>query len=143
MVLPTPDEVNAMVAAQFPGHGNRCVELGPDWALARRDVGPPDIRPGGYVSGPVQFGLADAALWFLSFAVLGRVEPMAVTPELSIRFVRPAVGDVLWARAHLDSIGRRRLVGTSRIWVDDGGDRPSAIAQGTYAFPVDRPGGSP
>lgn len=142
--LPTPDEVNAMVATQFPGHGNRCVELGPGFALARRDIGPMDIRPGDYISGPTQFGLADASLWFLSFAILGRIEPMAVTSELSIRFVRPAIGQILWARATVDSAGSRRFVGTSRIWVDGCNDRPSAVAQGSYAFPEPPgPGGSP
>ena len=30
-------------------------------------------------------------------AAVGRVEPMALTSELSIRFLRPAIGSVLWA----------------------------------------------
>lgn len=134
---PTPDAVNAMVAESFPGARDRCAQLGPDWALARRDVGPDDIRPGEYVSGPVQFGIADAALWYLSFAVLGRIEPMAVTSELSVRYLRPAQGGVLWARARLESVGRRQLVGSARVWVTDEG-RPTAVAQGTYVFPSER-----
>ncbi len=135
--LPTPEAVNAMVAELFPGARDRCVELGADWALARRDVGPADIRPGNYVSGPVQFGTADAALWYLAFAVLGRIEPMAVTSELSIRYLRPAQGSVLWARARCESLGRRQLVGSARLWVGEHVDRPSAVAQGTYVFPIE------
>lgn len=139
---PAPDAVNAMVAAQFPGARDRCVELGSDWALARRDVTPDDIRPGEYVSGPVQFGIADASLWYLAFAVLGRIEPMAVTGELSIRYLRPAQGTVIWARARVESVGRRQLVGSARVWVADREDRPSAVAQGTYVFPPAARGGS-
>ncbi len=138
---PSPEAVNTMVAAQFPGARDRCVALGADWALARRDVTPEDIRPGAYVSGPVQFGIADAALWYLAFAVLGRIEPMAVTGELSIRYLRPAQGDVLWARARLESAGRRQLVGSARVWIGDREDRPSAVAQGTYVFPPGARGG--
>ncbi len=133
---PTPDSVNAMVTELFPGARDRCVELGDDWALARRDVGPKAIRPGGYISGPVQFAIADASLWYLAFAVLRRIEPMALTSELSIRYVRPAVGSVLWCRAGLESVGRRTLVGSAVVWVDDARDRPTAIAQGTYVFPA-------
>ena len=140
---PTPEQVNAMVAAQFPGIRNRCDALGPDWALARREVIPADIRPGGYISGPAQFALADVAMWFLSFAVIGRIEPMALTSELSIRFLRPAQGRVLWARAALESAGRRQIVASVRIWVDDREDAPCSVAQGTYVIPREGTGPLP
>ena len=134
----TPGGVNAMLADEFPGTGNECVELGLTHALARRDVDPGSLRPGGFVSGPTQFALADAALWYLTFGAIGRVEPMALTSELSIRFLRPATGSVLWGRATLDSSGSRSIVGTVRIWTDDRVERPSAVAQGTYVLPRDR-----
>ena len=136
----TPDAVNATLAAQFPGTGHSCVEVGPSHALARIDLGEMPLRPGGFVSGPTQFGLADAALWYLVFGAIGRIEPMALTSELSIRYLRPAQGSALWARATLDAAGRRNVVGTVRVWCDDREDRPTAIAQGTYALPL-RPGG--
>jgi len=124
-----------MVLQAFPGSGNGCTEIGTDYAIARRVVTPAEIRPGGYVSGPAQFALADAALWYLVFAAIGRVEPMALTSELSMRFLRPAIGDVLWARATLESASRRNVVGTVRVWVDDRADKPTSIGQGTYALP--------
>ncbi len=140
---PTPEQVNAMVAAQFPGIRNRCAALGADWALARREVVPADIRPGGYISGPAQFALADVAMWFLSFAVMSRIEPMALTSELSIRFLRPAQGRLLWARAALESAGRRQIVASVRIWVDNGEDAPCSVAQGTYVIPREGTGPLP
>ena len=124
-----------MVREQFPGSIIECVEVGAAEAVARTVVEPASIRPGGYISGPTQFSLADGALWYLVFGAIDRIEPMAVTSELSIRFVRPALGSVLWARARLDSRGRHTVVGTVTVWVDDRADRPTSIAQGTYALP--------
>jgi uncharacterized protein (TIGR00369 family) len=131
-----PDAVNTMVREQFPGSGSECTELGEGFAVARRTVVPADLRPGGYIAGPTQFALADAALWYLVFAVIGRIEPMALTSELSIRYLRPAIGDELWARATLESRSRRSVVGTVHVWVDDRAGKPTATAQGTYALPL-------
>jgi uncharacterized protein (TIGR00369 family) len=99
-----------MVRDGFPSSANLCAELGEGYAVASRTVDPSELRPGGFISGPAQFGLADAALWFLVFSVIGRVEPRALTSELSIRFLRPAIGETLWARAAVDSAGRRNVV---------------------------------
>ena len=132
----TPDAVNAMVREGFPGSTAWCVELGERHAVARMEPGAEALRPGGFIAGPTQFAIADAALWYGVFVALGRIEPMALTSELSIRFLRPAIGRVLWARATLDAAGRRNVVGTVRVWVDDGEDRPSAVAQGTYVLPA-------
>jgi acyl-coenzyme A thioesterase PaaI-like protein len=131
----TPDDVNRMLASDFPGASAQCVELGPDFAVASSLVADLSIRPGGYVSGPTQFGLADAALWYVSFVAIGRVEPMALTSELSIRFLRPARGERIWARATLETATRRSVVGSVQVWMDDAAHRPTAVAQGTYALP--------
>ncbi len=133
--VPTTDAINEMIGELFPGSNNSCHEIGSGFAVARREISEFELRPGAFVSGPSQFGLADAALWYLVFASTGRIEPMALTSELSIRFLRPAQGSVLWARATLDVAGRRNVVGTVRVWCDDRDDRPTATAQGTYVLP--------
>lgn len=134
--VPAVDAVNTMIGELFPGSSNHCTELTPTWAIARREVSDAELRPGAFISGPSQFGLADAALWYLVFGATGRIEPMALTSELSIRFLRPARGSVLWAKATLDVAGRRNVVGTIRVWCDDRDDRPTATAQGTYVLPL-------
>jgi uncharacterized protein (TIGR00369 family) len=131
----TAAAVNAMVATSFPGTANRCVELGADFAVARLDTHPDMLRPGGFISGPTQFGIADAALWYATFVAIGRIEPMALTSELSIRYLRPAQGSTLFAKATIEKAGRRNVVGTVRVWCDDRVERPTATAQGTYALP--------
>src|SRR6056297_297783 len=132
---PTTTAVNEMIAQLFPGSNNIGDAIGSDFAVARREISDDELRPGAFVSGPSQFGLADAALWYLVFGARGRIEPMALTSELSIRYLRPAQGSVLWARATLDVAGRRNVVGTVRVWCDDREHKPTATAQGTYALP--------
>ena len=134
----TVDAINEMVRSEFPGSRNYCHELGPGYAISRLEASAGDLRPGGLISGPTQFGAADAALWFATFVGLGRMELMALTSELSIRFLRPAIGSVLYARADIDIVTRRSVVGTVRLWCDDEVDRPTATAQGTYAIPLPR-----
>jgi acyl-coenzyme A thioesterase PaaI-like protein len=134
----TVDAVNSMVTEQFPGSRNYCVELGPDFAVAAYDVDDASLRPGGFVSGPTQFGLVDAAFWFVTFVALGRIEPMALTSELSIRFLRPAVGTRIICRATLEAASRRSVVGTAHVWAEERPDKITATAQGTYAIPLPR-----
>ncbi len=130
----SPEEVNRFLAEAFPGTGNECVVLGSRHAVGRAIADPARFRPGGYISGPTQFGLADAVLWYALFGAVG-IEPMAVTSELSIRYLRPAIGSMLYARADLHSVGQRSVVGTVSLWVDDRSDKIVSVAQGTYIRP--------
>jgi uncharacterized protein (TIGR00369 family) len=137
MDLPfTLDEVNAAVAESYPGNPNLCVDIGPGFAVVEYVVSAENIRPGGFVSGPTQFALIDSALWFMTWAALGRIELMALTSELSIRYLRPAQAERLYCRAELESVSRRSVVGTCRVWCDDRRDKVTATAQGTYALPL-------
>jgi len=132
--LPSVETVDAFLQGHW-GPRVRCLSIEAEAAHVELSLRPEDRRPGGYVSGPTQFEIADTALYVLSFGALGRIEPMALTSELSIRFLRPGMGERLFARAHLDRAGGRSLVGTVRVWTDDE-ERPSAVAQGTYALPA-------
>jgi uncharacterized protein (TIGR00369 family) len=132
----TAVDVTAYVTREFPGTGNECIEISTTHAVARHAVEPLNLRPGGFVSGPTQFGLADAALWYLAFGAAREIEAMALTSELSIRFLRPAVGDVLFARAELHAAGRRNIVGSVTLWMDDRVDKPVSVGQGTYVRPA-------
>jgi uncharacterized protein (TIGR00369 family) len=133
----TPEDVNTFVAQAFPAaceSGIRCEELGDRTATARLTFDETQLRPGEYISGPNIFAVADSALWFATFTVIG-LEAMAVTSEMSVRFLRPAQGGDLIARAVLNSAGARRLVGTIELWIDGTPDRLVAVAQGAYSRP--------
>jgi uncharacterized protein (TIGR00369 family) len=132
----TPEAVNAFVARVYPatvGMGYRCADVGPGRAVIRWQHDPAALRPGGLISGPTQFGAADLALWCLSFSVLGLAE-MAVTADLQLSFLRPAIGGDLLARAELLRAGRSRITGRVLLSVDGAEDRPVSHATGSYAI---------
>lgn len=130
----TVDEINAFLSGQFAGNGNQCEAVGDRWAIARLTPSDLNLRPGGIISGPTVFGACDAALYYACFTVMG-IEPMVLTSEMSIRFLRPARGGILRAKAVLDHAGRRSLIGTVTAWTDDPA-KPVAVAQGTYVAPI-------
>ena len=130
----TVAEINAFLAAEFAGAGNHCESVGARSAVARLDTADVNLRPGGIISGPTVFGVCDAALYYACFTVMG-IEPMVLTSEMSIRFLRPARGAILRARADLHHAGRRSLIGTVIAWTDDPA-KPVAAAQGTYVAPL-------
>ena len=143
----TPAAVEAFLATAWPeaSVGIKCHEISGTHVLMSQKVLPGALRPGGYVSGPNQFALADLGMWAMSWAHAG-FEAMALTSELSIRFLRPAIGQTLWARIDCNSAGSRTIVSTATLWATDGdahddlGDaiaasKPCSVAQGTYVLP--------
>ncbi len=130
----TPDEINRVVAELYPSATGLCRETGPTWALTSIRPDPATRRPGNIISGPTIFALADCGLWFALFATVG-IEPMALTSELSIRYLRPARGDEVFARAEIHHAGKRSVIGSIVVWVDEAVDTPVAVAQGTYVRP--------
>ncbi|QJF51346.1 PaaI family thioesterase [Roseobacter ponti] len=97
------------------------------------------LRPGGTISGPSMFALADVAAYIVTLAMIGR-EALAVTTNCSIDFMRkPAAGKDLIAEATLLKLGRQLAVTDVRIR-SDGSDQLVARAGLTYALPP-RPAG--
>ena len=92
------------------------------------------LRPGGTVSGPAMFGLADVAMYL---AILSRIGPvaLAVTTNCSIDFMRkPAAGRDVLAEARLLKLGRVLAVGDVLLF-SEGGSEPVARAGMTYSIP--------
>lgn len=130
----TPDAINEFFLREFPAahtSGARCVEVGATHVVSRWTYDATTLRPGGFISGPTQFMLADTALWFLTFTVLG-IAPMAVTSDMQIHFLRPAIGGDLYARADLLRAGKHKITGTVRLWVDGAPDKPVSFVTGSY-----------
>lgn len=96
------------------------------------------LRPGGTVSGPAMFALADVSIYL---AVLSMIGPRAlsVTTNCAIDFMRkPAAGVDLICEARLLKLGRQLAVGDCLIY-SDGLEAPVARASLTYAIPPDPP----
>ena len=124
----------------------RCHEISGQHVLISHRAPPEALRPGGYVSGPFQFTVADLGMWCMTWGH-GGFEAMALTSELSIRFLRPAIGSCIWARVELNAASGRSVVSTATLWarqtesVEDameiqaGRAKPCSVAQGTYVLP--------
>ena len=92
------------------------------------------LRPGGTVSGPSMFALADVSLYLAILARLGPVA-LAVTTNCSIDFMRkPASGADLLCDCRLLKLGRQLAVGDALLY-SEGQDQPVARAGLTYAIP--------
>lgn len=93
------------------------------------------LRPGGSISGPTMMQLVDLNAWVVVFTRRGIV-PMAVTWDLHINFLRPAIGRDLLIETEQLKCGRLAY-SRSTLYHEDDPDRPVASATTTYAVPDD------
>lgn len=92
------------------------------------------LRPGGTVSGPSMFALADVSAYLVTLAMIGP-QALAVTTNCSIDFMRKPIAEVdLIAKARLLKLGKQLSV-TDVLIYSEGSDKPVARASLTYALP--------
>ncbi|WP_170398759.1 PaaI family thioesterase [Ruegeria arenilitoris] len=109
-------------------------ELDEDSIVMRLVVEDRHLRPGGTVSGPSMFGLADVCVYALILARKGR-QSLAVTTNSSLDFLRkPEGGTDMIARCRLLKLGRSLAVGDVLMF-SEGSDKPVARATMTYSLP--------
>lgn len=126
------DEVFPQVRGMF-----RIDTLSEERVVMRLAADDRHLRPGGTVSGPAMFSLADVAAYVATMARIGR-EALTVTTHCSIDFMRkPAAGRDLVAEARLLKLGRSLSV-TDVLLFSEGDDAPVAHASLTYSIPPAR-----
>lgn len=109
-----------------------------DGLILRLKVSDGHLRPGGTVSGPSLFALADVAVYL---AILSRIGPvaLAVTTNASVDFLRkPPAGRDLLGEARLLKLGRVLAVGD--VLIRSEGEDPAIVARAsmTYSIPPKR-----
>ncbi len=128
--------LQSFLAEQFPQVANtvQVTALSDEGLTVRLSVSDDHLRPGGTVSGPTMFMLADVAIYL---AILARIGPvaLAVTTNCSIDFMRkPAANADLICTARLLKLGRVLAVGDVMIHTE-GQAAPVARASLTYSIP--------
>lgn len=119
--------------AFYPGCGLTLEQIGHGDVRVRRDFHEDHIRPGGTISGPTMMELADFAMYVAVFSAIGP-QPLAVTTNLNINFLRkPAQADLI-AHARLMKVGKRLAVGEVTLY-SVGLDEPVAHVTSTYSIP--------
>lgn len=107
--------------------------VAPGAAVMRLDASDAHLRPGGTVSGPTLFALADLTAWA---AILAHIGPVAltVTTNVSINFLRKPPPGPLLARGALLKLGKRLAVVDVTMAPEDSDDLV-AQATATYSIP--------
>ena len=134
----TIPEMHAYMAEVFPELGTRfeVLTLEPMRLTARMRTTAADLRPGGSVSGPAIFALADCAFYMATLAMIGR-EPLTVTTSCAIDFMRKPGPGFLTADARILKLGRSLAVGDVLVF-SEAVDGPVARAGLTYSIPPGR-----
>jgi uncharacterized protein (TIGR00369 family) len=140
----TIPEMHAFLREVFPQHfpasggSMEVVALDAGAARLRMRAGTAELRPGGTVSGPALFTLADCAFYVAVLGALGR-EALAVTTSVSLDFMRKAGPGLLEAEARILKRGRVLVVGDVLVSAE-GVAGPVARAGLTYSIPPRRGG---
>ena len=131
-------EIEALLSAEFPqafypGCGLTLERVDYGDVRVRRAYHEDHLRPGGTISGPTMMELADFAMYVAVFSAIG-AQPLAVTTNLNINFLRkPAQADLI-ADARLMKVGKRLAVGEVTLY-SAGSDEPVAHVTSTYSIP--------
>jgi len=138
-LMMTKDEVSDFLDREFPqihigGRAFSIDELAPGVAVMRLSAQDRHLRPGGTVSGPSLFALADLAAYV---AVLGHLGPvgLAVTTSATINFLsKPDPGDLL-CTCRILKAGKRLFVVECATRAE-GSDAIVAHVTMTYSIPA-------
>lgn len=138
-VVMSAEEVTAFLDEVFQqetaGRGRFVVtQMQPGETEVRFATNERHLRPGGTVSGPTMFAMADVCAYAV---VLGHVGPkaLAVTTNLNINFMRKPEPGVLIGKTRLLKLGKRLAVTDCEIYTE-GADDMVAHATATYSIPT-------
>jgi uncharacterized protein (TIGR00369 family) len=132
-------QVEALINRHFPqihvgGRSMLIEEAAARHARVRLKQQDRHVRPGGTLSGPTMFTLADFSFYVAIIATLGEAGIEAVTTTLTINFLaKPAPRDLV-SVVRLIRVGRRLAVGEAQLF-SDGAAEMVAQATATYALP--------
>lgn len=105
-------------------------------ARVRMKINDGNLRPGGTVSGPAMFELADCAFYIAIMGMIGK-EALTVTTNATINFLNKPQPVDLICEARILKLGKLLATGDATIW-SVGQDAPVAHATMTYAIPPKR-----
>ncbi|WP_313195912.1 PaaI family thioesterase [Shinella zoogloeoides] len=133
-----PEALNRFLETDFPqlhtdGKVFEVVGVSPGSVVMRLMPNERHLRPGGTVSGPTLFALADVGAYCAVLAHIGPVA-LAVTTNLNINFLRKPKPGPLTCTCRLLKLGKRLAVMEASIFDEDADDLV-AHATATYSIP--------
>lgn len=139
LILLSPTELSLLVEAHFPqvqeGNGLVSIERSDEQlTVVRMAFDDRLIRPGGTVSGPSMFKLADFGVYVAILTRMGEAGLQAVTTNMTMNFLSRPKPAALLADVKMLKIGRRLAVAEASLY-SEGSPDIIAHATATYALP--------
>jgi len=133
----TIDEMHDFLARVFPEVCDDfdILALSEAEITVRMNITEKHLRPGGTVSGPSMFTLADVAYYLATLSHIGP-KALTVTTSCAIDFMRKPAPANLIAKARVLKLGKALSVGDVMLY-SEGTDKPVAHANLTYSIPKD------
>ncbi|MEX3009355.1 PaaI family thioesterase [Hoeflea sp. TYP-13] len=133
----TAEEVNAFLKQVYPQLNDdfadyRALEVTPGGCTVRLDATERHLRPGGTVSGPSLFTLADIGGYVCVLSHFGP-EALSVTTNLNINFMRKAEAGPIDGHCRILKFGKSLVV--FDVDMRAPGGLTAAHATGTYSIP--------
>ena len=137
----TTGEVNELLARVYPELNAQlgsyeAVDVFPGGCMVRLNADERHLRPGGTVSGPSLFTLADIGGYVCVLSHAGP-DALSVTTNLNINFVRKAEAGPIDGHCRILKLGKSLMVFDIDIVAGPGGPTV-AHATGTYSIPPKR-----
>jgi len=133
----SPEALNRFLEADFPqlhtdGKVFEVMAVGAGTITMRLEPNERHLRPGGTISGPTLFALADVGAWCAVLAHIGPVA-LAVTTNLNINFLRKPEPGPLSCSCRILKLGKRLAVVEASIF---GADETDLVAHATATYSI-------
>lgn len=137
----TADEANALLKSVYPQLNDdylayEAIDIFPGGCTVRLNADERHLRPGGTVSGPCLFTLADIGGYVCVLSHAGP-DALSVTTNLNINFMRKAEAGPILGHCRILKLGRSLMVYDIDIVAGEKG-HTVAQATGTYSIPPRR-----
>lgn len=129
------EQVEAIILAGLPEAESmkvRVESVGDGQAKIRIPFSPRMLRPGERISGPTLFAAVDTAMYAAVLAHIGD-QPMAVTSDINLHFLRACAPRDITAGARILKLGKRLAILSVAVGAVD--DPPAVHATGSYSLP--------
>ena len=133
--LMTKEDLNDFLKKEFPqvNKNFEILKVNDENFSMLMHISKEHLRPGGTVSGPTMFLLADVTFYLATLSVIGP-KSLTVTTNCSINFLRKPNEKNLISEARILKLGKTLSVGDVLIYSEDI-DKPVAHASLTYSIP--------
>ena len=134
--MASKEQIAEFLKASFPQSKSTVESVGNMGCVIRHTVGVDELRPGGTVSGPSLFTLADIGGYVCVLSHAGP-DALSVTTNLNINFVRKAGAGPIDGHCRILKLGKSLMVFDIDIVAGPEG-QTVAHATGTYSIPPKR-----